>query len=184
MAEKEKFLPFMAINEFMRDDYRLTVMSEVLSNLGKIPGDQRNTINKLTAKYVSIQGFRNSNLAPVGRKAKASADLFLSSNEYSAAIIEGWFRLHPTLAETVIQVLSERNWPNLQPLAMDRSKLPGFQIHWPKEDTFEALIKAIRAIQPFEDEPDDNISLMAVWGGNRLPYDLFMDEKEEKPEAD
>lgn len=184
MVEKEQFLSFAAINEFMRDDYRLSVITEVLSHLDKVPADQRNMINKLISKHVSIQGFRNSNLAPVGRKAKSSVDMYLASGPYCAAILEGWFRLHPELADAVYQVLKEKEWQNLQLLELDRSKLPGFQIHWPKSDTFDVLIKAVRAIKPFEDESDDNLSLMAVWVGVRLPYDLFVDdegEKEDKP---
>lgn len=180
MVEKEKYLPFAAINEFMRDDYRMAVITEVLGHLDKIPADQRNTINKSISRYVSVQGFRNSNLAPVGRKAKSSTELFMSSNDYCSAIVEGWFRLHPELAAVVFQVLSEKAWSNLQPLKLDRSKLPGFLIHWPKTDNFELLIKSVREKNPFEAESDDNVSLMAVWVGLRLPYDLFIEDTEEK----
>jgi hypothetical protein len=182
MVDKEKFLPFIAINEFMRDDYRLTVITEVLSHIDKIPSDQRNVINKSIAKFVSVPGFRNSNLAPVGRKAKSSTDIFTTFNDYAAAIVEGWSRLHPELAEAMYTVLLEKQWQNLQPIALDRSKMPGFQIHWPKSDTFDVLIKAVRAKDAFENESDDNISLMAVWLGLRLPYDLFTDGEEEKAE--
>jgi hypothetical protein len=180
MPEKEKFLPFVAINEFMRDDYRFTVISEVLSHLDKIPGDQRAMVTKAIAKFVSVPGFRNSNMAPVGLKAKSSAELFATFNDYASAVIEGWSRLHPELAKCVFDVLKEKEWPNLQPIELDRSKLPGFQIHWPKADTFDVLIKAVRAKNTFAEESDDNISLMAVWMGVRLPYDLFTDEAEEK----
>jgi len=180
MPEKEKFLPFIAINEFMRDDYRQKVITEVLSHLDKISNDQRTTINRSISKFVTVPGFRNSNLAPVGLKAKSSAELFGSLSDFTGAVIEGWFRLHPELAQVVFEVLKQKEWPNLQPVELDRSKLPGFQIHWPKADTFEVLIKAVRAKNAFEAESDDNISLMAVWMGVRLPYDLFVDEAEEE----
>ena len=182
MVEKEKFLPFIAINEFMRDDYRLLVITEVLSHIDKIPSDQRNIINKAIAKFVSVPGFRNSNLAPVGRKAKSSTELFMTFNDYAAAIVEGWFRLHLELAQTTFDVLQEKEWQNLQSLTLDRSKLPGFQIHWPKTDTFEVLINAVRTKNALENESDDNVSLMAVWLGLRLPYDLFNEGEEEKKE--
>jgi hypothetical protein len=183
MAEKEKFLPFIAINEFMRDDYRISVISEVLNHIDKIPGDQRNVINQVIAQYVKVPGFRNSKLAPAGLKARSSTDLFTMSNEYVGAVIEGWYRLHPELASAVFEVLAEKKWDNLQPVELDRSKLPGFQIHWPKEDNFEVLINAVRAKKAFESESDDNVSLAAVWTGLRLPYDLFVDDSEEKPET-
>ncbi len=180
MSEKEKFLPFIAINEFMRDDYRQKVITEVLSHIDKIPNDQRITINRSISKFVKVPGFRNSSLAPAGLKAKSSVELFGTLSDFTGAVIEGWFRLHPDLAKTVFEVLQEKEWPNLQPIELDRSKLPGFQIHWPKTDTFEVLINAVRSKNLFEDESDDNISLMAVWMGVRLPYDLFVEETEEK----
>jgi hypothetical protein len=180
MVEKEKFLPFMAINEFMRDDYRLSVISEVLSRINEISVEKRNEINKLVSKYVTVQGFRNSSLASVGRKAKASVTLFERSNDYCCAVIDSWMYLHPDLAQKVFQVLSEKNWENLQPLEFDRSKLPGFQIHWPKSDHFQTLIDAAKEKGISADESEDNISLMAVWIGNRLPYDLFEDEEKKE----
>jgi hypothetical protein len=183
MAEKEKFLPFIAINEFMRDDYRIVVISEVLNHIDKIPGDQRNVINQAIAKYVKVPGFRNSKLAPAGLKARSSTDLFTMSNDYVGAIIEGWYRLHLELASAMFEVLTEKKWDNLQTIELDRSKLPGFQIHWPKEDNFEVLIDAVRAKKALESESDDDISLAAVWTGLRLPYDLFVENLEGDSEA-
>jgi hypothetical protein len=182
MTEEQKveYLPFHAINEFMRDDYRLTVLNEVLSQQDKIAPEKKAIIGKMIAKYVTIQGFRNSNLAPTGRKAKSSVPLFERSADYSAVIIECWKNLHEELAKTVYEVLTEHNWEKLLPLEDDRSSQPGFLVHWPKADTFEVLIKAVQEKAPELKESEDNISLMAVWLGNRLPYDLY--EQEVEPE--
>jgi hypothetical protein len=125
---------------------------------------------------VTVQGFRNSNLAPTGRKAKASAVLFERSPEFVGLIVESWRDLHPVLASLMNTVLTEHEWDALLPLETDRSQLSGFRIHWPKQDTFDALIKAVQTKDPELQESDDNISLMAVWLGNRLPYDLFAEE--------
>jgi len=46
MPEKVEYLPFHAINEFMRDDYRLVVISEVLTNQEKIPAEKRTAMEK------------------------------------------------------------------------------------------------------------------------------------------
>jgi hypothetical protein len=182
MPEKVENIPFHAVNEFMREDYRLTVLTEVLSGQEKIPAEQRSLIGKNIARYVSVPGFRNGNLAPVGRKAKASVTLFERSPEFTGAVLEGWSRLHPDLAKTVFAVLTDRGWEGLQPLELDRSQLPGFLIHWPKGDTYEELIKAAHEKDSQLQESDDNVSLMVVWVGNRLPYDLYADEAEEKKE--
>ena len=181
MVEKEQYLPFHAINEFMRDDYRLAVITEVLSNIESIQGEKRSAIGKLIAKYVNVPGFRNGNLAPVGRKAKSCVTLFERSPEFVSQVLEGWAWNHPKLAKETYKVLLDKSWEGLQPFELDRSKLPGFLTHWPKADTFEELIKTINSNDPNMNESDDNISLMAVWIGNRLPYDLFADDAEEKP---
>ncbi len=170
--EKAEYLPFNAINEFMRDDYRLTVLHEAITHLEKLPSSVRKVISGLISQYVKIPGFRKSNLAPAPMKAKNSADLFRQSAEFSAAVIEGWASLHPRLKEAVFNLLSEKGWEPV-PMEVDRSRLPGFLIHWPKEDSFEALDNAVRTLMPGMSETDDDISLMVVWIGNRLPYDLY-----------
>jgi hypothetical protein len=184
MPEKEEFLPFHAINEFMRDDYRLVILNEVLGNQDQIPGDKKAGIGKLIARYVTVPGFRNSNLAPLGRKAKGSVSLFERSSDFVALIVESWRHLHEPLAKVIIEILTEREWASLLSIEMDRSKLPGFLIHWPKQDTFEILSKAVQEKDPQLQESDDNISLMAVWMGNRLPYDLFAEEEKEEKKAE
>jgi len=185
MPEKEEFLPFHAINEFMRDDYRLTVLTEVLGASDRLTPEKRSAIGKMITRYVSVPGFRNGNLAPVGKKARASASLFERSSEFVALVVESWSHLHPELATTMFEVLSEHAWENLQPLEVDRSQLPGFSIHWPKQDNFAGLIKAAHEKNPaLAGESEDNISLMAVWIGDRLPYDLFVEEGQETTEKE
>ena len=172
---KIEYLPFHAVNEFMRDDYRLTILSEVFNTLDKCTSMQRQLILRLFSKGVQIPGFRNSSLAPLGMKIKNSASIFIKSSEFSATIMECWSNLHPELKSVMLGLLTERGW-NPQPVDSDRSLLPGFQIDWPKADTFEALIKAVRESHPEITESDDDISLMAVWVGNKLPYNLFVEE--------
>ncbi|HVN56421.1 MAG TPA: hypothetical protein VMT46_18990, partial [Anaerolineaceae bacterium] len=71
-----------------------------------------------------------------------------------------------------------REWEIL-PVDADRTKLPGFLTTWPKSESFDALTAAFRdANQDGEDDPD-RISLMAVWLGGRLPYNLEEDENAE-----
>ena len=44
--KKAQYLPFHAINEFMRDDFRLTILQEVLSNINKIDKEKTLRINR------------------------------------------------------------------------------------------------------------------------------------------
>lgn len=177
--QTEKYLPFNAINEFMRDDYRLTVLHEVFGHLESNPAEKRKDISQFVTRYIKIPGFRNSNAAPAGLKAKNSPALFQQSADFTAVILEAWASLHPDLKQSVWQVISERGWEPL-PVEADRSQLPGFQIHWPKADTFESFHTALKERMPDMKESEDDISLMVVWMGNRLPYDLFIEETEEK----
>lgn len=173
--KKIEYIPFNAVNEFMREDFRLLVLQEVFSKLEQCTAMQRQLILRLFSKGVQISGFRNSGLAPLPIKIKNSTTLFERSAEFAGTIMECWSNLHSKLKEAMFTVLSERDW-NPHPIALDRSRLPGFQIVWPKADTFDSLIKSIQDSQPNLQESDDNISLMAVWVGNRLPYNLFIEE--------
>lgn len=177
MSEKEKIkvLPFHAVNEFMRDDYRLDVLHEVFSALDLCTPMQKQLITRMFSKNVSVPGFRNSGQAPLAIKIKNSPSLFERSHEFSATIMECWSNLHLELKSAMLVLLTERGW-TLQPLEADRTQLPGFQIDWPKTDNFESLIKGIQEAHPELKDSDDNISLMAVWVGNKLPYNLFSED--------
>ncbi len=171
---KVQYLPFHAINEFMRDDFRVAVLHEVFLNLEKLDKENGQRINRLFAKGVQIPGFRNSGLAPAAVKIKHSVSLFEKSPEFVALIIESWSSLHQALREAVWQLLEDRNWKPLK-LEVNRSMLPGFLTDWPKGDTFEVLVKACREKYPQMSENDDDVSLMFVWIGNRLPYGVYDD---------
>jgi len=173
--EKE-YLPFHAVNEFMRDDYRLTILQEVLMDQGRNSTELHQRIGRMISKGVQIPGFRNSNLAPVRMKVKNSTTLFERSPEFAAAVMEAWSNLHADLKAKMADLLTSRNWV-IPPVDEDHSHLPGFQLDWPKADTFEALIEALKTLSPDLQESDDNISLMAVWVGNRLPYHLYGDQE-------
>jgi len=179
MSEKKEIqvIPFNAINEFMRDDYRLAVLQEVYLHLENGTPAQRSTISKLFASGVNIPGFRNSSMAPLPIKVKNSVSVFEKSAGFVGAVLEIWSNLHPILKQVVMGILTEKGW-ELQPSEFDRSSLRGFKIDWPKEDTFEVIHKAVSDGQPDLQESDDNISLMAVWIGNCLPYNLFAGEEE------
>lgn len=170
--KKAQYLPFHAINEFMRDDFRIVILQEVFGNIEKVEKEKSLRINRLIAKGVQIPGFRNSSLAPLGVKVRQCTTLFENSPEFAALIVDCWTELHQQLKKIIWQVLTDKNWKPL-PLEVDRSVLPGFAANWPKEDTFESFIQVVHEKVPALNENDDNISLMVVWMGNKLPYGLY-----------
>lgn len=182
MSDKQiSFLPFHAINEFMLPEYRRTVLTEVLSQLESVSGGLRSLIQAQVRKNVQVPGFRNSNLAPLPVKVKNAETLFERGPAFVGAVLAAWRELHPDLAVQAHDLLKGRGWEVL-PADADRSKLPGFMTTWPKADTFEALDNAFREAHSDSAATDDDINLMFVWIGNRLPYDIFEDEAEETAE--
>jgi hypothetical protein len=170
MDEKTtQFLPFHAINEFMRDDYRSNVIRSTLNTLSTLPAKYRDPVDRLSKRNVQVPGFRISTKAPVLLKLKPTIDAFVKNSQMAAAILSAWAEMHTDLRSQVHELLTSRGWEILPPEA-DRTKLPGFIPTWPKEEDFEKLSLAFKEKYPATEASDDDINLMAVWVGGRLPY--------------
>lgn len=209
MSENQvEFLPFHAINDFMRSDFRLIVVKSTLNALNSLPESHRNAINHLTKKLVKIPGFRHSDKAPNIVRAVPTANAFEKSPDLVAAILAAWAEAHPSLRTQVYELLVSRGWktfpaemhsladiPPLKtekdwgilPAEADRTKLPGFLIYWPKGETFEVLYQAVSEKYPEAPFSIDEVSLMAVWLSLRLPVHIVDEEgqivSDDKPDA-
>ncbi|HZW04805.1 MAG TPA: hypothetical protein VFF68_12805 [Anaerolineaceae bacterium] len=179
--QRAKFLPFHAINEFMEDDYRQSVVQKVLSELGQLPGSDRAAIVNQVKKLVSVPGFRNSSVAPMPLKVKGAVSAFESKPEFTAAILFAWSELNQDLRQEIHALLAERDW-ELLPADADRKVLPGFLTTWPEADTFEVLDKAYRDAHADSQVSDDDVNLMIVWMSGRLPVELEGEEESETTE--
>lgn len=171
MNEKIEFLPFNAINEFMLSEYRKVIFKLVFVNFASLQNSRQKSINTLMKKNVKIQGFRDATQAPVVYKINNSIATFEKSASFSAEILSAWYELNTDLAQKVNQMLIDKGWIIL-PVETDRSKLPGFLLKWPAEDSFEKLTSDFMSMYPESTYSDDDISLMIVWLSNRLPYDM------------
>lgn len=175
-SKKISFLPFHAINEFMRPDYRLTVIRSTLEALPNLPESTRTSINNLTKKLVKIPGFRNSVKAPLPLRVKPTAEAFEKNPILVAAILSAWAEAHSQLRYQVYTLLKSRSWEVLPPEA-DRTKLPGFLTTWPRGEDFEVLNVAFREMYPEVQVSSDDVSLMTVWVSGRLPYQFFNEDQ-------
>ena len=164
-----KFLPFHAINEFMRDDYRSSVIRFTLNALSILPAEYRNPVEQLTKRNVQVPGFRISTKAPIQLRLKPTTDAFLKSPQMAAAILSAWAEAHTNLRSQVHELLVTRGW-DIPPIEAERTRLPGFVPDWPKEEDFEKLTHAFKEIYPATEANDDDISLMVIWVSGRLPY--------------
>ena len=166
-----ELLPFHAINEFMRNDFRLSVVRSALSALPGLPGNYRATLDRLTKKYVKVPGFRNSEKAPAAVKAVPIAESFEKSPELVGAVLAAWSESHTDLRQKVYDLLTSRGWEVL-PLEADRVKLGGFFVTWPKEDAFDILSPAFTENNPGTTYTTDEVLLMVVWIAMHLPYQM------------
>lgn len=177
--KKVQFYPFQALNDFMRDDYRIKVLRSTLSALNSLPPEYQTPIDQMTKKLVQAPGFRNSAKAPINVRIRPLADAFQKNAKLAAAILHAWGEIHTELRQQTYDLLKARNWEVLPPEA-DRTKLPGFLIRWPKGEDFDTLIAAFKEMYPSSVASDDDISLMVVWVSTRLPY--HVEGEEEQPE--
>ena len=177
---RAEFIPFHALNEFMRPDYRLTVVRAALQALPALPAHFRAPIDRLTKKLVRVPGFRNATQAPTPLRVGPTAVAFEDDPELVAAILAAWAETQAVVRERVYDLLKTRGWEILPPDA-DRSKLPGFLTHWPTGEDFDTLTKAYveaHPTSPADPGPaasSDDISLMVVWLSGRLPIHVKED---------
>jgi hypothetical protein len=166
-----ELLPFHAINQFMRNDFRLSMIRSALSAMPNLCDDHRSAIERMTKKYVKVPGFRNSDKAPNAVKAVPLAEAFEKRPDLAGAILAAWVVSHIELRQKVYDFLTSRGWETL-PLEADRVKLGGFFITWPKDEDFEMLGKAYKEQNPDSAYTTDEVLLMVVWITMHLPYEM------------
>jgi len=193
MPEKTEFLPFHAINEYMRPDFRLNVIRETLTSQATLDTSLVNDLNQKIKNRVTVPGFRNSDKAPALIKVLPTSKAFEKYPDLVVTILSCWAELQSELRDQVYTLLKTRNWPMVQegdgidtdtitldtikewpifPLKMNRTKLPGFFTHWPKGEDFEALYKNFSELFPDATASIDKVSLMVVWISMRLPFQV------------
>jgi len=167
-SSKLEFIPFNAINEFMRSDYRMIFLRSTMLALPDLSPKTQASINKMIKRYVNVPGFRNSTKAPASVKAVSMVKPFENQSKLVATIISGWAEYNSELRQQVFDILSDLNW-KLLPSDSDRTRLPGFLTQWPEEDDYEIIYEDFIEANPESPYGIDDVSLMAVWLSLRLP---------------
>jgi hypothetical protein len=179
--QKISFIPYHAINQFMRNDFRLAVIRSAVLALPDLDHEIGARIDRLTKKFVKVPGFRNSAKAPATVKAVAMVKPFEKSPDLVAAILNAWAESRPELGRQIFELLTERGW-KLLPIETNRTKLPGFLTRWPADDDFEVLYDAFTAAHPDAEASIDEVSLMVVWLSSRLPIEKIDKAEMEEPD--
>jgi hypothetical protein len=177
-TRKIAYLPFHAINQFMMDDYRRTVIRAAVNAQRTVDSGLSGNLDKQVRRHVTIPGFRNSVKAPPALKARHLEEPFEKHPEVVGAVVSVWAAARPELRDQVFQLLSSRAW-QVMPADADRSRLPGFLTRWPSGEDFESLVEAFHEMYPELEVEDDDISLMVVWLSGRLPVDTEDEPAEE-----
>jgi len=172
---KMEFIPFNAINEFMRTDYRMSLIRSTLLALPDLAPKTQASINKLTKKHVKVPGFRNSAKAPASVKAVAMVKPFEKQPKLVAAIISAWAELNHELRQQIFDILIGFDW-KLLPLEANRSRLPGFLMQWPEKEDYDTIYETFTKADPESEYSIDDVSLMAVWISLRLPVEKVSKE--------
>jgi hypothetical protein len=196
MIDETEFLPFHAINEFMRPDFRLSVIRETLSNQEKVGEPYAHELTQQIKKKVTVPGFRNSDKAPALVKVLPTSKAFEKYPELVVALLACWAENQAELRDQVFGMLKNRNWPiftetygtetsalspdviktwPIFPKNFNRTRLPGFFTHWPKGEDFEVLYTNYSSLFPDSNASIDKVSLMVVWLTMRLPYHVDME---------
>ena len=186
MSEEKKqlaFIPFHAINEFMRTDFRLIVIRSTLVALPDLPEEIRGPVDKLTKKYVNVPGFRNSAKAPATVKTVAMVKAFEKEPNLVAAILNAWAEMNSEFRQNVYDLLIARGW-KIYPLGARRTRLPGFLTTWPEGEDYDVLYEQFTEMFPDNEHGIDDLGLMVVWIAMRLPVNkVSKEELDELPFA-
>ena len=168
-SHQVSFLPFHAINEFMRPDFRDEIIRTVMTKLPSVSDSLRITLERTINNHVRIPGFRKSIKAPQEIKQKYLQESFKNNSTITAQFLASWVDIQSGLRDNVFLFLSNLNW-ELLPISVDRTKLPGFYSTWPEGQEFDYLFDAYQIQYPNDKASKDDICLMIVWLSCRLPY--------------
>jgi hypothetical protein len=113
MVDKTEFLPFHAINEFMRPDFRLNVIRETLSAIPTSSESFISLLNHQIKNNVTVPGFRNSDKAPTFVKVIPTSKAFEKNPGLVVAILSCWAESNSELREQILHMLTIRGWKTI-----------------------------------------------------------------------
>jgi len=163
------FAPFHAINQFMLEEYRQQIIREVLSSFETLSPERKKALNSQIKQNVKVPGFRDATQAPVNIRLRPVERAFEGNPYVAAQVLMAWAELKNELRQQVHDLLKERGW-DLIPADADRTRLPGFLTEWPKGEDYDTLGAAFSAKYPQVEVDENDLRLMVVWIGGRLPY--------------
>jgi hypothetical protein len=110
MPSEPQSVPFVAINDCLREDFLFRVLHRVLECLPTSSTPSSATLTRALAS-VPVGGFRQFNRAPRGLQARAAMSQFRSSGVFVGRALEVWLEANRTLAAAVEEFLAAHEIP-------------------------------------------------------------------------
>lgn len=110
MPSEPQPVPFVGINDCLREDFLFRVLHRVLECLPTSPAPCSAALTRALAP-IPVGGFRQFNRAPRGLQARAAMSQFRSSGVFVGRALEVWLESNQTLAAAVEEFLAKQEIP-------------------------------------------------------------------------
>lgn len=110
MPSESQSVPFVAINDCLREDFLFRVLHRVLECLPTSSAPNGAALTRAVAS-VPVGGFRQFNRAPRGLQTRAAMSQFRSSGVFVGQALDVWLEANRTLAVAVEEFLAKHEIP-------------------------------------------------------------------------
>jgi hypothetical protein len=110
MPSEPQSVPFVSINDCLREDFLFRVLHRVLECLPTSSAPCSAALTRALAP-IPVGGFRQFNRAPRGLQARAAMSQFRSSGVFVGRALEVWLEANRTLAAAVEEFLAKHEIP-------------------------------------------------------------------------
>ena len=110
MPSEPQSVPFVSINDCLREDFLFRVLHRVLECLPTSSAPCSAALTRALAP-IPVGGFRQFHRAPRGLQARAAMSQFRSSGVFVARALEVWLEANRTLAAAVEEFLAKHEIP-------------------------------------------------------------------------
>ena len=110
MPSEPQSVPFVAINDCLREDFLFRVLHRVLESLPTSSAPSSAALTRALAT-IPVGGFRQFQRAPRGLQARAAMSQFRSSGVFVGKALEVWLEANRTLAAAVEEFLAKHEIP-------------------------------------------------------------------------
>jgi hypothetical protein len=178
MPSEPQPVPFVGINDCLREDFLFRVLHRVLESL---PTSSAPSSAALTRALTTIPvgGFRQFNRAPRGLQARAAMSQFRASGVFIGRALEVWLEANRTLAAAVEEFLVKQEIPRER----IQAEAGEFRDRWSLDEVLR-LADLFCAEQDAADRDDVALLLCCLTSRAPVPVGRPAEAAEEAPSPD